>query len=282
MEQRPLTGHDLRHVSSGMRGVVFATIEAQAPGTYVTWHEGRTTRYGRVEDVPDGTSYWSIVEGADPANARDVVLQQAATLIQRMEQRPLTGRDLRNVSPGVRGAVFAAIEEQAPGRYVTWREGRFTMYGRVEDVPAGTPSWSIVDADPANVGDAVLRQADALIQRMEQRPLTGEDLRHVNPGVRGVVFAAIEAQAPGTYVTWRDGRSTRYGRVEDVPAGTRYWSIVEGADPADAGNAVLRQAATLIQRMEQRPLTGRDLRNVSPGVRGVVFAAIEEQAPHSY
>ncbi|MCO6000254.1 hypothetical protein, partial [Actinoallomurus rhizosphaericola] len=63
---------------------------------------------------------------------------QAATLIQRMEQRPLTGRDLRNVSPGVRGVVFAAIEEQAPHSYVTWRAGRATMYGRVGDVPDRT------------------------------------------------------------------------------------------------------------------------------------------------
>ncbi|MEV5753769.1 hypothetical protein AB0L00_38645 [Actinoallomurus sp. NPDC052308] len=284
MDQGPLTANDLSHINLWLRGVVFAAIEAQAPGTYATWREGRTTMYGRVEHVPHGTRYWSIVEGADPAaDAEDAVRRQAANLIQRMDQGPLTGRDLSHVNPGMREVVFAAIEAQAPGTYVTWREGRTTMYGRVEHVPHGTRYWSIVDADPANVGDAVLQQAETLIQRMDQGPLTGHHLRHLNPGVRGVVFAVIEAQAPGTYVTWREGRSTRHGRVEHVPHGTRYWSIVEGAGPAaDAGDPVRRQAANLIQRMDQGPLTGRDLRNVDPGMREAVFAAIEAQAPGTY
>ncbi|MCO6000358.1 hypothetical protein, partial [Actinoallomurus rhizosphaericola] len=229
MERGPLTGHDLHNVSTAARGAVFAAIEEQAPHSYVTWREGRTTMYGRVDDVPDGTSHWSIVEGADPAaDAGDAMLQQAATLRRRMEQGPLTRHDL-HVSTAARGAVFAAIEEQAPGTYVTWSEGRAIMYGRVDDVPDGTSYWSIVEGvDPAaDAGNAVRRQAATLIQRMEQRPLTGEDLRDVNPGARGAVFAAIEEQAPGRYVTWREGRTARYGRVDVVPDGTRSWSIVD-------------------------------------------------------
>ncbi|MCO5967314.1 hypothetical protein [Actinoallomurus soli] len=240
MNERPLTGNDLRHLDPGMRGAVFEAIESLAPGRYVTWSEergrARATMYGRKQAVPPGTPFRSIAVRADPApDAEAAARRQAATLIRLMEQGPLTGGELRNVDPGIRGAVFAAIEADFPGMYVTWHERRrgrpATMHGRKQAVPPGTPYRSI--ADLARAEEPVHRQADLLIQRMNAGPLTRDELRNVDPGIRGAVFAAIEADFPGRYVTWSAGRNTMYSWVQHVPPGTPYRSIAEGVEELD-------------------------------------------------
>ncbi|MCO5999123.1 hypothetical protein, partial [Actinoallomurus rhizosphaericola] len=78
---------------------------------------GRVVRFGDARPE-SGSIVQALIDPVHPHTGmprrRRTAGERAAELIGRMERGPLTGHDLHNVSTAARGAVFAAIEEQAP------------------------------------------------------------------------------------------------------------------------------------------------------------------------